>query len=139
MLVVHPEVARALADDRPVVALESTIISHGLPRPSNVDIARQIEATVREHGAVPATIAVVGGVVHVGLDEASLATIAGSDQVVKASVRDLAVVVARGGHGATTVASTSQLAALVQQHWGRGLDAQHLPGSWSSTATPGQL
>lgn len=110
---VAPEVGAALRAGHPVVALESTIISHGLPRPSNVEIAHRIEAAVRDQGAVPATIAVVGGVVHVGLDDAALATIAGSDDVVKASVRDLAVVIGRGGHGATTVASTSQLAALV--------------------------
>jgi len=110
---VAPEVADALRCGGPVVALESTIISHGLPRPANVDVAHQIEAAVREQGAVPATIAVVGGVVRVGLDDAALAVIAGSDEVAKASVRDLAVVVARGGHGATTVASTSVLAALV--------------------------
>lgn len=110
---VAPEVGAALRAGHPVVALESTIISHGLPRPTNVDIAHQIEAAVRDQGAVPATVAIVGGVVHVGLDEAALAIVAGSDQVVKASVRDVPVVVARGGHGATTVASTSQLAALV--------------------------
>jgi pseudouridine-5'-phosphate glycosidase len=110
---VAPEVAEALRAGGPVVALESTIISHGLPRPSNVDVAHQIEAAVREQGAVPATIAIVEGTVLVGLEEAALATIAGSDDVVKASVRDVPVVVAAGGHGATTVASTSALAALV--------------------------
>lgn len=110
---VAPEVADALRSGGPVVALESTIISHGLPRPTNVDVAHQIEAAVREQGAVPATIAIVDGVVRVGLDETALTVVAGSDDVVKASVRDLAVVVAAGGHGATTVASTSELAALV--------------------------
>ena len=114
---VAPEVAAALRSGGPVVALESTIISHGLPRPTNVDVARQIEAAVRDAGAVPATIAIVDGIVRVGLDAEALAVIAGSDAqpdaVVKASVRDVAVVVARKGHGATTVASTSQLAALV--------------------------
>lgn len=110
---VAPEVADALRDLGPVVALESTIISHGLPRPTNLDVARQIEAAVRESGAVPATIAIVDGVVRVGLDDAALAVVAGSDDVVKASVRDLAVVAARKGHGATTVASTSELASLV--------------------------
>ncbi|WP_426574341.1 pseudouridine-5'-phosphate glycosidase [Aquihabitans sp. McL0605] len=112
-VVVAPEVADALRSGGAVVALESTIISHGLPRPTNVDVARQIEAAVREQGAVPATIAIVDGTVRVGLDEAALATVAGSDDVVKASVRDVAVVVARRGHGATTVASTSTLSALV--------------------------
>jgi pseudouridine-5'-phosphate glycosidase len=112
-LVVDPEVADALASGGPVVALESTIISHGLPRPTNLDIARQIEGAVRAQGAVPATIAIVDGTIRIGLDDAALAVIAGSDDVVKASVRDLAVVVARGGHGATTVASTAALAARV--------------------------
>jgi pseudouridine-5'-phosphate glycosidase len=108
---VAPEVADALRSGGPVVALESTIISHGLPRPTNLDVARQIEGAVRAHGAVPATIAIVDGVIRIGLDDAALAVIAGSDDVVKASVRDLAVVVA--GHGATTVASTAELAARV--------------------------
>jgi len=110
---VAPEVSAALRAGRPVVALESTIISHGLPRPGNVDVAHQIEAAVRSNGAVPATIAIVDGVVRVGLDDAALAIVAGSDDVAKASVRDVPLVVARGGHGATTVASTAQLAALV--------------------------
>ncbi|MDQ1743939.1 MAG: pseudouridylate synthase, partial [Pseudonocardiales bacterium] len=108
---VHPEVAAALAADRPVVALESTIISHGLPRPGNLDIAREIEQAVRDAGAVPATIAVVAGRPTVGLDDEALREVAGSEDVVKVSVRDLATIVARGGTGATTVASTAQLAA----------------------------
>lgn len=112
-VVVAPEVADALRSGGPVVALESTIISHGLPRPTNVDVARQIEGAVRSAGAVPATIAIVDGVVRVGLDDAALAVIATSDAVTKASVRDVPVVVAAGGHGATTVASTSQIAELV--------------------------
>jgi len=109
-LVVHPDIATALAEGRPVVALESTIISHGLPRPDNLVVARQIEDAVRAGGALPATIAMVGGAVHVGLDDGALATIATSDDVAKASVRDLAVVAARGGHAATTVAATAHLA-----------------------------
>jgi pseudouridine-5'-phosphate glycosidase len=107
---IAPEVADALAAGRAVVALESTIISHGLPRPDNLDVARQIEATVREHGAVPATIAVVAGEVRVGLDEDALAVVALGDDVAKASERDLALVVARGAHAATTVAATAQIA-----------------------------
>ncbi len=110
---VADEVDRALRDGAPVVALESTIISHGLPRPDNLVVARRVEAAVREHGAVPATVAVVAGRVRIGLDDAALAAVAGRDDVVKAGVRDLAVVVARGGHAATTVASTAHLAALV--------------------------
>jgi pseudouridine-5'-phosphate glycosidase len=108
---IDPEVADALAAGRPVVALESTIISHGLPRPDNLRIAREIEAAVRSGGAVPATIAIIGGEPHVGLDDAALGRIADSDAVVKVSVRDVAVLAARGGDGATTVASTAHLAA----------------------------
>jgi pseudouridine-5'-phosphate glycosidase len=93
------------------VALESTIISHGLPRPANLDIAREIEQAVRDAGAVPATVAVVAGRPTIGLDDQALREVAGSDDVVKVSVRDLATIVARGGTGATTVASTAQLAA----------------------------
>jgi pseudouridine-5'-phosphate glycosidase len=109
----HPEVAEALASGRPVVALESTIISHGLPRPDNLRIARDIEAAVRDAGAVPATIALVGGRARIGLDDAALERVATSDDVVKVSTRDLATVAARGGHGATTVAATAHLASQV--------------------------
>jgi pseudouridine-5'-phosphate glycosidase len=109
---IHPEVASAIADGRPVVALESTIISHGLPRPDNLRVAREIEESVRAGGAVPATIAVVDGVPRVGLEDAALDSVANDDRVVKVSVRDLGIVVARGGTGATTVAATSHLAAL---------------------------
>ena len=112
LLRIHHEVAEALAAGRPVVALESTIISHGLPRPDNLRVAREIEDSVRAGGAVPATIAVVGGVPCIGLDDAALRTIAEDDGVVKVSVRDLGTLVAKGGHGATTVAATSHLAAL---------------------------
>jgi pseudouridine-5'-phosphate glycosidase len=111
-LQVHPEVADALEAGRPVVALESTIISHGLPRPDNLRVAREIEDAVRAAGAVPATIAVVAGVPCVGLDDDALRVIAEDDAVDKVSVRDLGVVVARRGHGATTVAATSHLASL---------------------------
>jgi len=108
---IHPEVADALAEHRPVVALESTIISHGLPRPDNLRIAREIEGAVRAAGAVPATIAVVDGQPHIGLDDQALERIALDGSAVKASVRDLAIVAAGGGLGATTVASTAHLAA----------------------------
>jgi pseudouridine-5'-phosphate glycosidase len=110
-VLIHPEVADALADARPVVALESTIISHGLPRPDNLRIAREIEAAVRSGGAVPATIAVVEGTARIGLDDAALVRVAGDEDVVKVSVRDIGTVAARGGVGATTVASTAHLAA----------------------------
>lgn len=108
-----PEVAEALEAGGAIVALESTIISHGLPRPDNLRIAREIEDVVRADGAVPATIAVVDGIVRIGLDAESLERIANSDDVVKVSERDVATLAARGGDGATTVASTAHLAALV--------------------------
>ncbi len=104
-------VRAALSADRPVVALESTIIAHGLPRPRNLDVARQIEQTVRDNGAVPATIGVVAGVPVVGLDDDELTRLATSDEVAKLSVRDLAVAAAARADGATTVASTAALAA----------------------------
>jgi pseudouridine-5'-phosphate glycosidase len=110
-VLLDPEVSDALAAGRAVVALESTIISHGLPRPDNLRIARDIEAAVRAGGAVPATIAVVAGQARIGLDADALTRIAGGDDVVKVSMRDLAAVAARGGDGATTVASTAHLAA----------------------------
>ena len=106
------EVAAALKDGLPVVALESTIISHGLPRPENLRVAREVEDTVRRQGAVPATIAVLDGDVRIGLSDDELARVADLDDIVKVSVRDIATVVARGGHAATTVAATSHLAHL---------------------------
>jgi len=110
-IAVRPDVASALRDGRPVVALESTLIAHGLPRPRNLDVARRIEATVATEGAVAATIGVVGGQAVIGLDDAQLALIARSQDVAKLGVRDLPACVATGGLGATTVASTAHLAA----------------------------
>jgi len=110
-LVFSPEVAAALASNSPIVALESTIISHGLPRPSNLNVAREVEAIVREHGATPATIAILDGVVHIGLTDEQLVAIANRDDISKASSRDLAVVVASKKSAATTVAATAHLAA----------------------------
>ncbi|HWT22439.1 MAG TPA: pseudouridine-5'-phosphate glycosidase, partial [Solirubrobacteraceae bacterium] len=107
----HPEVADALAAGVPVVALESTLIAHGLPRGRNLEVARELEATARQAGAVPATIAVVGGAVRIGLDDAALEALALGGGFAKAGVRDLAPVIARRGSAATTVASTSVLAA----------------------------
>ncbi|MGN6501299.1 MAG: pseudouridine-5'-phosphate glycosidase [Pseudolysinimonas sp.] len=104
------EVADALAASRPVVALESTIISHGLPRPRNLDAAREFESILRERGVTPATIAVLDGVPQIGLDDDGVRRIAEED-LAKASVRDLPILAARGGSGATTVAATAHLAA----------------------------
>jgi pseudouridine-5'-phosphate glycosidase len=110
-LVFSPEVAAALASNSPIVALESTIISHGLPRPSNLNVAREVEAIVREHGATPATIAILDGIVHIGLTDDQLVAIANRDDISKASSRDLAVLVASKKSAATTVAATAHLAA----------------------------
>ena len=110
-LVFSPEVAAALASNSPIVALESTIISHGLPRPSNLNVAREVEAIVREHGATPATIAILDGVVHIGLTDDQLVAIANRDDISKASSRDLAVLIASKKSAATTVAATAHLAA----------------------------
>jgi pseudouridine-5'-phosphate glycosidase len=110
-LVFSPEVAAALASKSPIVALESTIISHGLPRPSNLNVAREVEAIVRERGATPATIAILDGVVHIGLTDEQLVAIANRDDISKASSRDLAVLVASKKSAATTVAATAHLAA----------------------------
>jgi pseudouridine-5'-phosphate glycosidase len=109
-VIVHPEVGDALRDGRGVVALESTLIAHGLPAPDNLRVAREAEAAVRAAGAVPATIAVVAGAVRIGLDDAALSAIALRDGVVKAGVRDIGFAVARGLDAATTVASTAVLA-----------------------------
>jgi pseudouridine-5'-phosphate glycosidase len=110
---VAAEVADALAAGRPVVALETTILSHGLPRPDNLRVGREVERAVRAAGAVPATVGVVGGEVRVGLDDAGLERMALADGVVKASVRDLPVVAARRLDAATTVAATAAVAARV--------------------------
>ena len=107
---IAPEVAEALAAGRPVVALESTIVSHGLPRPRNLEVAKQAEEAVREGGALPATIAVTAGQVCVGLDGKELRAIAERDDVAKCGVRDLAPVAASGGWGGTTVAATAHVA-----------------------------
>ncbi|WP_238015962.1 pseudouridine-5'-phosphate glycosidase [Dactylosporangium sp. AC04546] len=103
-------VATAQEAGAPIVALESTIISHGLPRPANLTVAKEIEATVRAAGAVPATIGMIRGEIVVGLDEDEIAHLAASDDVVKLSVRDLAPAAATRRDGATTVAATSAVA-----------------------------
>ena len=112
VLSIAPEVAEALAGGRPVVALESTIIVHGLPRPRNLDVARQLEKAVREEGGVPATIAILDGRIRVGLDDDDLQHLAEAEGVAKISRRDLPVVLARGGDGATTVSATMIAAHL---------------------------
>ena len=110
----RPEVAEALAWGRPVVALESTLIAHGLPQPENLALARELEEIVREEGAVPATVGVIRGEPLVGLSESEIERLAtGGREIAKLSVRDLSPAVARGSDGATTVASTALLASRV--------------------------
>ena len=110
---IHPEVAQALAEGKPVVALESTIISHGMPYPQNVETALQVEAIVRKHGAVPATIAIIGGRLKAGLSPEQIEYFGKKGQAIhKASRRDLAVLCARGEDGATTVATTMIIAHM---------------------------
>lgn len=108
---IRNEVAGALRGGGPVVALESTLISHGLPRPDNLALAREAEEIVREEGAVPATVAVIGGRPRVGLADGELRLLAEAEGIAKLSTRDLPLAVARGIHGATTVAATAHLAA----------------------------
>lgn len=109
--VVSEEVREAVEAGRPVVALESTIIAHGLPRPRNLRVAQELEAVVRQQGAVPATIAVLDGRACVGLDKAQLVRIATEDGIRKLGHRDLPLAVAAGASGATTVSATALLAA----------------------------
>jgi pseudouridine-5'-phosphate glycosidase len=112
-LEIHPEVKETLARGGAVVALESTIISHGLPSPRNVVVAAQIEQNVRDGGAIPATIAIIGGVVKVGLSPAELEILGDpASDVVKVSTRDLGPVLAAKRNGATTVSATSHIAHL---------------------------
>jgi pseudouridylate synthase len=108
---IEPEVADAVASGRAVVALESAILTHGLPRPRNLEAAGQVEAAVRDGGALPATIALVRGEVRIGLDDDALREISERDDVVKCGVRDLAPAAASGASGGTTVAATAHLAA----------------------------
>jgi pseudouridine-5'-phosphate glycosidase len=110
IFIVGSEVEGALADGRAVVALESTVIAHGLPRPQNLETALHLEQIVRSTGAVPATIAILKGKLHVGLDRDQLQHLAESDSIHKISRRDLAVAIARGWDGATTVAATIWIA-----------------------------
>lgn len=111
-LQITDEVTTALAEGQAVVALESTIISHGMPYPQNVEMATEVEGIVRAGGAVPATIAVLDGVPRIGLDEKALELLASDPDVAKVSVRDLPSIIAKQKHGATTVAATMRLASL---------------------------
>lgn len=110
------EVAKAQAEGTPIVALESTIITHGMPYPQNLEVARQVEADVRAAGAVPATMAVLNGTLRVGLDDAELEALAKAKGVAKLSRADMAACIATGGTGATTVAATMIAARLAGIH-----------------------
>ena len=112
MIQYSSEVTNALSQKRPLVSLESTIISHGLPRPKNLEVALEVEEIVRSEGATPATIAIIDGQIHVGLEKSELDRVANDENFTKASIRDLATVTATGLSAATTVAATSHIAHL---------------------------
>ena len=105
-------VARALKDKSPVVALESTIITHGLPRPKNLEVALEVEQIVTDAGATPATIAIIDGQIHIGLESDQLTQIANDENILKASIRDLAIISTQKKSAATTVAATSHIANM---------------------------
>lgn len=105
-------VARALKDKSPVVALESTIITHGLPRPKNLEVALEVEQIVTDAGATPATIAIIDGQIHIGLEPDQLKQIANDENILKASIRDLAIISTQKKSAATTVAATSHIANM---------------------------
>jgi pseudouridine-5'-phosphate glycosidase len=107
-----PEVAQAIKAGKPIVALESTIISHGLPRPSNLEVARQCEEIVRKGGAIPATIALLDGKILIGLEAQELEALANRDDITKASIRDLAIIISQNKSAGTTVAATAHIAAV---------------------------
>src|SRR5215475_5064329 len=109
-MIVKAEVQTAIESQQPVVALESTVIAHGLPRPQNLETAKRLEQIVREGGAIPATIAMLAEELRVGLEVSDLELLAGNNDVKKLSVRDLPIAAARGWTGATTVASTMWIA-----------------------------
>lgn len=111
-VVYSDEVTRAKKDGKAIVALESTIISHGMPYPVNLDVARAVEEVIRQTGAVPATIAILDGKMHVGLNEQELQFMATDKTILKASERDIPFVLARGNHAATTVSGTLTVASL---------------------------
>lgn len=109
---IHPEVKKALSEGQPVVALESTIISHGMPYPKNIEMAKTVSKIIRENGAIPATIAIIDGVLKVGLTTEEIEFLGTSKDIVKASRRDLPFIIAKKLNGATTVATTMILANL---------------------------
>ena len=140
-ITVSDEVTAALMNGEPVVALESTLIAHGLPWPRNLEVGEELEERLRSTGVTPATVGAVGGRLTVGLSPAELRLLAGGDEVLKASVRDLPVVVATKAHAATTVASTAWLAdrAGVRVFATGGLGGVHRDASFDESADLGAL
>ncbi|MBA2692267.1 MAG: pseudouridine-5'-phosphate glycosidase [Rubrobacter sp.] len=138
-----PEVADAVRDGEPVVALESTLISHGLPRPDNLALAREVEGIARGEGAAPAAIGMIGGVAKIGLADDEIELLAEEDGIPKLSARDLPMAAARGSHGATTVAATAHLAGMagIKLFATGGLGGVHREAreSWDVSADPGSL
>ncbi|MCL4258778.1 MAG: pseudouridine-5'-phosphate glycosidase [Anaerolineales bacterium] len=130
------EVSRAILNGQPVVALESTVITHGLPRPQNLELAQSLEAIVRQAGAIPATIAVIDGELCVGLDAAQLEALASNPQVRKLSSRDLAAAVAQKASGGTTVAATLRIAAStrIRVFATGGIGGVHRGSQWDVSA-----
>ena len=110
---IKPEILNALKENKAVVALESTLIAHGMPYPQNLETAKRLEAAIRENGAIPATIAILKGKIKVGLDASELELLAGSPNILKVSRRDMSYIIARKLHGATTVAATMIIADKV--------------------------
>jgi pseudouridine-5'-phosphate glycosidase len=110
LLNISPDIASALGANKPVVALESTVIAHGLPRPTNLEVAQSLESNLRTAGVTPATIGIIGGALTVGLNDEQIKLLAEDSSVKKISTRDIPVAIARGWNGATTVASTSWIA-----------------------------
>ncbi len=113
MIQMHETVLEALKNQQPIVALESTIISHGMPYPDNIDMVKAVGKIIRDHGAVPATIAIINGVIKVGLSESELEYLATSKEIIKASKRDLGYLIASKKSGATTVSATMIIAEKV--------------------------
>ncbi len=137
----HPEVEQAIKDLKPVVALESTVITHGLPFPQNINLASDLETEIREQGCVPATIAIVDGKICIGLDTTQLEQLLQSEDVLKISVRDIAPAVAAGKSGGTTVAGTlaiAQAAGILVFATG-GIGGVHRQTPFDVSADLGQL
>ena len=112
LFIYSPEAAQAVVEKRALVALESTVIAHGLPHPLNLEVAARMEEIIRKHGAVPATIAILDGKVHIGLSGDELERVGTAQNIQKASLRDVSLLLANGGNGATTVSSTAYLSAV---------------------------